>query len=181
MKNIIALLIITFSLTACSLKDETITDVEETISITKPSLWFKIDSLNVDAIIKIGNPVYEAYFIVISEPKADFPDGYTLTQYSALTRGIIKERSEGFSEHQDDSLTAINGMTATKYIIDTTVENIKLRYWHVSVSSQDKFYQLVSWSSSSRFDSNKESFMSVLESFREKKTKNNGTDSIERR
>lgn len=72
MKNIIALLIFSLSLTACSLKDQTITDPENTISVTKPSLWLKIDSLNVDAIVKIGNPVYEAYLIVISEPRSDF-------------------------------------------------------------------------------------------------------------
>ena len=180
MKHVFILLIVSFSLTACSLKDETLSDQDGTISVTMPSLWLKIDSLNVDATIKIGNPLYEAYFIVISEPKLDFPEGYTLAQYSDLTRGIIRKRSKDFSELIDNTFTVINGMNAVKYTIDTTVEDIRLRYWHVAVGSDSHFYQLVSWSSPSRFNSNKESFLKIIESFREKKSLPNGRDVLER-
>jgi len=169
MKNIIALLVSILFITACSLKDEPITDKDGTISVTKPALWFNIDGLNPVAIINIGNPVSEAYFIVISEPITDFPDNYTLKQYSDLTRDLIKQGSINFSEIYDESLTTVNGMPAIKYTIDTTVENIRLRYWHISVNSNKNFYQLVVWSLLSKFNDNKERFQTVIESFREKK------------
>lgn len=169
MKNYILILIIVLLTTACSYKDETITSKSGTMSVTQPAFWFEIDSLNDDADIKIGNPLLEAYFIIIREPKTDLPEGYTLEEYSQTTREYIKTGSSNYTELIDSSFTRINKLEAIKYSIDATVENVDIRYWHVSLKSEKGFYQLIAWSLPTKFESNQENFTLVIDSFRELK------------
>lgn len=165
-KSIVFFLALLF-ISACSYGERTITDKSNSISVTKPALWFNIDSLNDDADIKIGNTIFEAYFIAIAENIKDFPQGYTLEQYSELTRGMIKQGAKDITENEDLSFTKINGMAARKYVLNATVSGIKIKYWHVTVKSNKRFYQLLTWSLPSRFESNKKNFEKVLLSFSE--------------
>ncbi len=169
MKNYILILIIALLTTACSYKDETITSKSGTMSVTQPAFWFEIDSLNDDADIRIGNPLLEAYFIIIREPQTDLPEGYTLEEYSQTTREYIKAGSTSYTELLDSSFTRINKLAAIKYSINATVENVDIRYWHVSLKSEKGFYQLIAWSLPTKFESNQENFTLVIDSFRELK------------
>jgi hypothetical protein len=154
---------------ACSYKDETITDKDRSISVIKPSYWMEINALNDEAIIQIANPFTEAYFIVIAESRSDFPEDYTLEQYSELTRNIIKENTTNYTDNYDNSLESINGMNTIKYVINATVDDVDIKYWHISVSSKNKFYQLIPWSLPDKMSSNKDNFLKVVKSFRETK------------
>ena len=160
-------------ISGCSLKDEKITDQAGTVSVVRPSYWIEINALNDDAIIQIANPFSEAYFIVIAEPRSDFPENYTLKQYSELTRSIIKESTKNYTDQHDDSLASINGMTTIKYIIDANVDGIDIQYWHISVASKSNFYQLIPWSLPEKIPDNKDNFMKVVKSFRETEKKTN--------
>jgi hypothetical protein len=153
--------------TACSYKDETITDKNKSISVVKPSFWMEINTLNEAATIQIANPLAEAYFIIISEARADFPKDYTLKEYSELTRNFIKNSTVNYSEKHDDSLRKINGMKAMKYIIDAKVDNVEIRYWHISVASKNHFYQLIPWSLTDKMSGNEDNFIKIVKSFRE--------------
>ncbi|MGD8783761.1 MAG: hypothetical protein PVF28_02365 [Thioalkalispiraceae bacterium] len=166
-QNLFLICIALLLLSSCSFKDETISDKGKNISVIKPSFWMEIDALNDDAVIQIANPLAEAYFIVIAESKTDFPDGYSLDEYSELTRGIIKNNTSNYSDSYDDSIVFINGMQAIRYNIDATVDDIVIRYWHISVASKNNFYQLIPWSLPEKIESNKENFLKVVKSFRE--------------
>jgi len=154
-------------MSACSLKDEKITDKNGSVSVVRPSYWIEINALNDDAIIQIANPFSEAYFIVIAEPKSDFPENYTLKQYSELTRSIIEESTKNYTDQYDDSLVSINGMDTIKYVIDANVDGIDIQYWHISVASKKNFYQLIPWSLPKKIPDNKDNFLKVVKSFRE--------------
>ena len=169
MKHFITIIILALSISACSFKDETITNDSGTISVTQPSLWFDMESLNDESDINIGNPVFEAYFIILIEPNSDLPDGFSLEQYSEATRENIKAGSESYTEHHDTTFTSLNKIPAIKYTINATVDNVEIQYWHITLKSKKRFYQLIAWSLPSKFKSNIEKFNLTINSFRELK------------
>ncbi|MBW3563882.1 MAG: hypothetical protein KY459_04065 [Acidobacteria bacterium] len=143
---------------------ETVEFLDGRFSVTKPADWRLIPGLNEEADLEMGNPRTEAYGMVLSEPKGDFAEDLTLAEYSDMTRELMMESLENGSEEGPERMT-VNGEPALRYVLNGTIDRIRVKYWHVSIDSGDHFHQVLLWSLPSRFDEHVADFEAVLNSF----------------
>ena len=132
-------------------------------STIKPASWSIRKDLHDYADLQMGNLSKEAYCVVMSEPKMDYDDYYSLKDYSELTSGFIIEGIPNPSVSEEN--LSINGHSAVKTEIRGSIDGIKIRYWHVSIETDSHFHQLVLWSVPSYFEKNKADYEMVLNSF----------------
>lgn len=140
---------------------ETVEFLDGRFSVTRPADW---PGLNDEADLEMGNARTEAYCLILSEPKSDFADDLTLAEYSDITREMMMSSLENGSEDGPERMT-VNGDPGLRYVLNGTVERIRIKYWHVAVDTGDHFHQVILWSLPSRFDEHVADFEAVLDSF----------------
>jgi len=153
-------------------KPVTVSFLEGQYQVLKPAGWSDLE-LNDVADLEIGNMFREAYCTVLTEPKSDFADDIDLMRFSEVTREIMVESLKDSKEEGPEQLT-LSGQPAVRYVINGTMDSVKVRYWHVSIESEEHFHQVILWSLPSRFDGNVRDFEAVLASIRAAKKKATG-------
>ena len=162
----IVLLVVFFSLVACDLlskKPEKISFLEDSFSVMKPGSWSLRSDLNEVADLQMGNPLKEAYVIIISENKMDF-DNLSLEEHSEITRSSLREGLKNFRESEPEYLD--NGEYATlRYRLAGNINGVNIVYWHVTIETPAYFHQMLLWSLKSKFSKNEADFNAVIQSF----------------
>lgn len=133
--------------------------------VTCPGNWSVQKELNAEADFQVGNLYNEAYMIVLSEPVSDFPDNFTLDDFSSLVNQNLMANVVG-PEVSTTTAKEINGMPARSFTLSGTVDNIPVVYWVHVIQSDDHYHQILQWSLKDRFDSNRSDFKMAIESFR---------------
>jgi hypothetical protein len=135
--------------------------------IVLPRGWREMEDLNEEADLQVGDLASEAYFVVLSEPKADFDPELGVEGHSDLTResmlGALKN-----PEVSEPTRLKINGMDAVQYQIAGSTEGLRIIYFHTTIEGKEHFHQIVAWTLPSRLEANKPNFDAVLNSFRER-------------
>lgn len=142
-----------------------ITSADGDSQITVPRDWSEMDDLNEVAIIQAANLFEEQYAIVIQDNKEDFADT-DINAHSEATVQILLD-SLTSSEVTTPTPLTVNGYTAVQTEIQGSFENINVVYLHTSIETREHFYQVVTWTLKSRFESNRSLFEQVTQSFRE--------------
>ncbi len=159
------------ALTACTKIEDAISGGPQTlksddgaVSVVVPGSW-KRDKLNDQAVIQADNKMSELYVIVISESKEDLSD-MTLEKYSSLTRGaqlkVMKDSSE-----EGPTPKTVNGMPAIEYVLRGSVTGVNVVMKHVSIEGAKHYYQVVSWTLKTKWDTAQPGLEEVVASFKE--------------
>lgn len=122
-----------------------------------------LSDLNDEADLQMGNLLKEAYCTVLTESKEDFADDFSLAELGEITRGSLLSSIEDASSEGPEEMS-LNGQPAIRYELAGTVDNVKVRYWHVVVDSESHFHQVILWSLPSKFEGNRSDFEAVLSS-----------------
>ena len=113
----------------------------------------------------MGNLAREAYCTILSESKMDFDEDVDLEQFSQIASGILVNSLENPKVEGPYNLNIVD-YPAVKYEILGSINNTRIRYWHVSVDLGSYYHQVLLWSLPSRFEKNQPDFEEVLRSFR---------------
>jgi hypothetical protein len=165
-RSILMILMVGLLLWGCSNAKKEITFANNQFQITKPGSWVVMNRLQDGADIEIGNIFKEAYLIVFSESKLDFDD-WDAADYSATTRGFIKESLSEYTEVSGPSAVTVGDLKGIQYEIIGSLDQIKLKYLHTTLESREHFHQIVAWSLLSKYDSNLSDYQSTILSFEE--------------
>lgn len=134
-------------------------------SMMKPGSWSMLSNLNDKADLQMGNPFREAYCTVLTESKEDFRDDFSLEEFGEITRGTLLSSVQDASSDGPESLD-VNGQRAIRYELAGSVDNVKVRYWHIVVDADSHFHQVILWSLPSKFEGNRSDFEMVLGSLK---------------
>ncbi len=139
--------------------------LEGRFEILRPASWSLLSDLNDAADLQMGNLFREAYCMVLSEARMDFSDDMTLAAFSDRTREILLGSLEDARTEGPETLV-LGGQPALRYVLQGSVDRVRIRYWHVAIATPTHFHQVVLWSLPSRFERNRADFEAVLASLR---------------
>lgn len=131
-----------------------------------PSEWARLNSLNDEAVIEVGNERREEYLIVISESKEDF-SGMALDKYADLCVGGMKERVK-LSRVSEPKKVTIEGKSGLQYEMEGTVDYVNIGYVVTFVDGDKNFHQIMAWTMKSQFNDKKQKLAEVTSTFRER-------------
>ena len=137
--------------------------LDQSFAVTMPASWSLRSDLNQVADLQMGNPLKEAYTIIISENKMDFDD-IKLEEHSDITRSMIRQGLKNYHE-SDPEVIDIGGNRALRYRLTGSVDGLNIVYWHVTIETENHYHQMLLWSLKSKFAKNEADFDSVIQSF----------------
>ncbi len=145
---------------------QVLTDTDNMFQITAPGNWQKQTDLHDDAAIQAGSLINEQYLVIIREAKEDFGSKFTLDSLTEIVRDNFKKAAT------DTVLTQpipvyINGYPARQFETSGEIDNLKIKYLYAIVETPHNYYQIITWTLSSKFDKNKSVFSEVINSFKE--------------
>ena len=143
-----------------------ITSTDNMCQVTVPGNWQKQTDLHDDATIQSASLIKEQYLIIIREDKQDFGSRFTLDSLTEIVRDNFKKAAT------ETTLTVpitvnVNGYPARQFETSGEIDNLKIKYLYAIVETPHNYYQIITWTLSSKFDKNKTVFLDVINSFKE--------------
>jgi hypothetical protein len=135
-------------------------------TVTGAPQWRELAIGSADASLGIGNQVLEQYLVVITEPKADFPEGYTLAEFAEIaSEQALATLAD--TEATDFSEVTVGGMNGLRREVTGSADGLGIFYLNTYLESPTYFHQVMTWT----LVENKDQYRVVLEtaadSFRE--------------
>lgn len=135
-------------------------------SVEGPGTWSHLDMDSPEATLKVGNMVAEEYLIVISEPKADFPEGFGLPEYTEIVSNQIFENFDDATA-EDAVRLEISGRPAFRRELKGKSDGIGIFYIVHAVEGEEHYHQILTWTLLERGDAKREKLQAAADSFRE--------------
>jgi hypothetical protein len=103
--------------------------------------------------------------MVIGEGKDSFSKDMKLSDYTTAAKAnMVKAAANGVATDTKD--VTVNGNKAQYFELSGEVQKIKVTYMVETVESADKFYQIIGWTLTPQFDTNKAEIKGVMDSFK---------------
>lgn len=134
-------------------------------SIAVPTSWKEDAELNDAALLQVSNRVQEKYVMIIGEGKESFSKQFTLSDYTSATKKNMLQTAANSSATEAKDIV-LNGYKAQYYELAGEVQQVKVTYLIINVETTDKFYQIIGWTLTPKFDANKAEIKSVMDSFK---------------
>jgi|GEM_PF-158459 len=144
---------------------QTMISADGRMSIVVPDSWSERTDLNDAADLQAGNIYQDVYFIALGEPKSDFEVGTTLAQYRDLVTTPFFNVLDNLEVVSGPTSTTINNQPAFIFEVVGTVDQLRVHYFVVTAQSDGEFFQLLGWSTHSRFDGKRQVLSHVIDSF----------------
>jgi len=141
-----------------------VTSTDGKVQLTVPPGW-KTQNLNDQAIIQVAKAREELYTIVIASNKVDFDDNVGVDDVVSLVQRDMKSTVEN-AEISDSSPIEINGLSGKQFEVKGSVDMLKVTYIYYVIDTKETFYQVMSWTLTSRFQKNAPILREVMSSLK---------------
>lgn len=144
------------------------TDVKSTdgqFEITVFDGMAKATELNAAATIQAMNGFRELYVVVMSEPKGDFPEDFTVEQFAEVASSQLSTAAST-SAGAAKKMKTTAGDEAVQHDIHGSVDGIKIGYVATFVDTGEHFHQVLAWTLDEKFSQNRETLAKICASFR---------------
>ncbi len=111
--------------------------------------WDMVDLPVPDASLTLGNVAAQEYLAVIAQPKSDFADGFTVRNYAAAVEQKLAGALDD-SKATPLAQTQINGLSAIRSELSGKFDSAEAEYLNTYIEGRDHFYQIRSWTTSSK-------------------------------
>ncbi|MDP4182870.1 MAG: hypothetical protein Q8942_17510 [Bacillota bacterium] len=142
-------------------------DESRKFQITATSEWQKNDTItNEDASLKISSKHEDKGFLIICEDKKEIGETVALEDYYKA----VKEKNMEKNASIDDGLKAITtkeGYKAEQFKANMEQSGKKFKYLITALETEENFYQIIAWTTESKYIKSEKEFMSMTDSFKE--------------
>ena len=190
--SIISLILYTFLLTlvisSCGAKNENgtnpatnaanaiskpLTNSDKRLQITIPGNWANAD-INSEAQIQATDPERKMGVTVFSQPKVDLKAaGIELVSYSEENKNSLRDQLKDVKVTTPTNQT-VGGNTIIQYQVEGELQkpllNLskeRITYLYAAIESATNYNQVVVWSATSQFETNKENLQKIITSLQE--------------
>ncbi|MGF1459486.1 MAG: hypothetical protein ACFBSG_10715 [Leptolyngbyaceae cyanobacterium] len=137
------------------------------IAITLPGSWSADSQLHNSAELQASDPDKQLYLIVVAED-ADKLMRLGLKENAANYREMLRQRMTAYESESATEVAFIDGDFATQYEVRGRVdENTPVVYLHTTVVSEDRYYQIVAWTTPEQYAEYRSELRGIAETFRE--------------
>lgn len=135
------------------------------LSLNVPAHWHERKGLSDDAVLGVADLIGEGYVIVLEEAREDFEEDFTLTDYSRIVLSNMKESIKDPQTPGKIRRFKINGLPAEQVVLIGSVDHLMITYVVTTVETDKGFYQVLSWTLSSRFKTKHKLLRDITKSF----------------
>jgi len=147
---------------------------DERFEIAVPGGWKSETNLHEDAQVQASHQFSNQFLLVIGEDKGDFDD-LNLDEYCDITIEGMKERLKK-PNVGDPIPLVIDKKMAIQREVAGVIDHLKVIYLHTCIESPKYFYQIISWTTATKFKKYRENFEKIAAYFKEFETKGGGSD-----
>jgi hypothetical protein len=140
-------------------------DKEGNFEIAVPAAWEEESDLNDMAEVQTGHRSSDMFAIVLVDNKADLHE-VDLQKHSDITRTSLENSLKAVNESEPKQLT-IDGKPALQYEIRGAYGSTNLIYLHTTIEGSNRYYQIVAWTTPSRWEKNRSTLEKITEYFHE--------------
>ena len=163
---------------SCQNTEKEITvSIDNKYSLTIPSFLDKANNLNEDASLQYQHLKKELYVIVIDDLKSELyralEENDLTENYSNDIHGYTNLMLDGFEldvtilEKSDIFYTTINDLPAKLITIKGSIQGIDAYYSLACIEGKERYYQIMTWTLSSKETEHKEEMRKIIYSFNE--------------
>jgi hypothetical protein len=149
-----------------SQKPQVLTGTDGKFQLTVPGNWRTETVMNDVATLQASNRFSELYTVVIRESKEDISEAVDLDYYTEIVRGNLQKAATDVVMAEPVAVS-INGYNARQFEASATVQNVKAKYIYAVLETPQGFYQIITWTLTSRYEKGKETLINVINSFKE--------------
>lgn len=135
------------------------------LSINVPASWQEQRNLVDGVSIGAANPADEGYVIVIAKPREHFPEDYSLTEYMDAVLITLQQFMEDPQVGGQPRRFKLKGLPAEQQMITGQVDRKNITYLLTTIETDRGFFQVLSWTESSRYAINQPLMLAISESF----------------
>lgn len=135
------------------------------LSVSLPQTWQTRTNLSDFDSIGAADPQDETYLIVIEEPLAEFDGDISLHDYTRVVVSLMGDLLQEPQVHSKLRRYKINGLPAEELVLSGRIDGLDITYLLTTVESDRAFYQILSWTLSSKFQSRESLFRDITGSF----------------
>ncbi|WP_223068227.1 DcrB-related protein [Paenibacillus caui] len=146
-------------------KRHAIEATDGSLRLTVPDGWEKDDTLNRAAALAVSDRSREKYALIIPVSRNALSKGAALESFKKRFIADTKVALHNFRivESKDISIGGFPAQTVEFY---GTARNVNLHYLAAIMEKDRHFYQIITWSTESRFSDYKDEFLNVVQSFK---------------
>ena len=146
-------------------EEKTFTSKDGQVQLTLDKVWVEDPALNEQAILAVSERKNEKYAIVNSLLKSNMADGATLDDFKAIFMNNI-DLSITNAEESNNKTINVDSTEAQLFEITGEAQKVKVHYLVALLEKGGSFYQIITWSTQSKFEANKEELLQAIESFK---------------
>ena len=154
---------------ACNRGEETkrMVSSDGRFEITVPGAWTQETKLHDEAQIQATHRSSNQFTLVIAEEKGDF-DNISLEEFCAITLDGMHQKLKSPREGKPTTLI-IDRNTALQRELRATMDYLKIIYLHTCIESPTHFYQIIQWTTPSKYAKHRKTFKKITQYFKERK------------
>ncbi len=134
------------------------------VQLTLNKGWTEDPTLMEQAVLGVSERKNEKYVMVNIISKSGMADNATLDDFKALVLNNMKMSLENAEESNNKTIN-VDHTEAQLFEILGEAQKVKVHYLVAVLEKGGSFYQIVTWSTQSQFESNKEELLKAIESF----------------
>ncbi len=141
----------------------TFTTSDGLATVTGAPQWRELAIGSADASLGSGNQVLEQYLVVITEPKADFPEGYKLAEFAS--EQALATLAD--TEVTDFAEVSVGGMKGLRREAKGSADGLGIFYLNTYLESPTHFHQVMTWTLVKNEEGSRALLEAASDSFRE--------------
>lgn len=129
-----------------------------------PQGWQATNALHDTAEIQILHPDKQLYAIALGDPKTT-QDRPTLADQAVAYLQQLLEGPNALATVMMTDVDQVSGYPAVQYQIQGQFQGVPITYLHTTISGPSAYYQVLTWTLTSRFDTYEDELQQVIQSF----------------
>lgn len=142
-------------------------DSDTGIEITLPESWSEATGLNDSAALQASEASDDLYLIVVAEESPALMR-LGLQENAEKYRALLKDQMASVESENPTEVAFINENFASQYEIRGTLEDgTPVVYLHTTVVTQQRYYQIVTWTTPEQYEEYRSDLQTITATFRE--------------
>ena len=144
----------------------TFTTSDGLATVTGAPQWRALAIGSAEASLGIGNQVLEQYLVVVTKPRSDFPEGYTLAEFAEIaSEQALATLAD--AEVTDFAEVSVGGMKGLRREAKGLADGLGIFYLNTYLESPTHFHQVMTWTLVKNEEGSRALLEAASDSFRE--------------
>ena len=151
-----------------TMRGDTIVSRQTPVQLRLPRNWQAVpnNNLHPTADIQAYNSEQEIYLIVLGENQQNVTAAGDLNRQAQIYLNLLKNSlNRVITSETATQVETVNGLNAVQYELQGEIFGAEAAYLHTTVEMNDRYYQVVAWTPTSRFDANFDEMQNITQAF----------------